>query len=339
MSGDQIPRVPVQEIIVDVLGSLVPGLMCVIASMLMFLLPAELFLTITLRPQGEINPSLAVITDSEIAQLLGGFRLEFIAFVFMTSYVIGHIFYRRGPHEPDKKSLSRILKKEKKQKSETKNWVADNPEECRFPYPNLKGYLEARGLHHLASLVTWQRTQTDECSKMFINVLKVRLYHLHPERCTLIAKNEAHIRLMSSTWFMARTLKVVGSLSVALTGVTLAYTLYFNSVYTTGFPWAGYLAFLPAIAVSIAGIAISYWIIGNIETFLHYQRVREAVIVLETAWVAFREKPELLRVGAPIDASRAQPATVAEAASSALDFPDGASAKVPKDSFGGEIKP
>src|SRR4028119_47359 len=177
MSSDQIPRVPVQEIIVDVLGSLVPGLLCVIASMLMFLLPAEMFLTITLRPQSEISPSLAVITDSEIAQLVSGFRVEFIAFVFIASYVVGHIFYRRGPHEPDKKSLKRILTREKTAQHETHSWVAQSLEECRFPYANLKGYLEARGLQPLASLVTWKRAQVDECSKMFINVLKVRLYH------------------------------------------------------------------------------------------------------------------------------------------------------------------
>ncbi len=343
MNSDQIPRVPVQEIIVDVLGSLVPGLMCVIASMLMFLLPAEMFLTITLRPQSDISSSLAVITDSEIAQLVSGFHVEFIAFVFMASYVVGHIFYRKGPHEPDKKSLKLILRKEKTAKHETNNWVAQNVAECRFPYANLKGYLEARGLQHLAALVTWKRTQVDECSKMFINVLKVRLYHLHPERCTLIAKNEAHIRLMSSTWFMARTLIVVALLSIVLTAITAGFTMYQDANHP-GFPSAGYLAFLPPLAVSGSGIAISVWIIRNIESFLHYQRVREAVIVLETAWVAFRDRPELLQVGDPVGQDQVASAagtgdedSIVEA--SAPGPTEGFPAKLPAGVIGHEIKP
>lgn len=120
---------------------------------------------------------------------------------------------------------------------------------------------------------------------MFINLLKIRLHHDVPEKCAEITRNEAHVRMMSSVWYAARTLKYLALTSIVplMCGI------------------------LPAIrrAPEFLGLVVATLVIAfgsfclqlYIRKFFHYQRVREIVYVLETAHYASKDHPEILSFG------------------------------------------
>jgi hypothetical protein len=46
-------------------------------------------------------------------------------FILVSSYVMGHLFYRRDPKKPDYASFHRFYKSELKQHGDFKNWVIE----------------------------------------------------------------------------------------------------------------------------------------------------------------------------------------------------------------------
>ncbi|MDR1251375.1 MAG: hypothetical protein LBK62_04320, partial [Treponema sp.] len=81
-------------------------------------------------------------------------------------------------------------------------------------YSHLKRYLEIRNYTHLADHIPWEGNNEDEKkvkhrSKMFINILKARIHRFAPEEMPGIEKNEAHIRLMNSLWYAARSIVII----------------------------------------------------------------------------------------------------------------------------------
>lgn len=180
--------------------------------------------------------------------------------------------------------------------------VADDRKSCEFPYDYLYRYLVNRGLVHLANMVDWGRVppaETDRTrqaveirrSKNFINILKIRLNFYFPDKCGAISRNEAHVRLMSSTWYMARKLKLPAAAALIVSSVGIFHAVENRFVQTQ----PALFAFIAASALFAMGIIIAASLaVRSIEKFLHYQRVREVVWVLETAYTAFRDQPELL---------------------------------------------
>jgi hypothetical protein len=186
-----------------------------------------------------------------------------------------------------------------------------DPDWVHFPYSNLHQYLLKRKLSHLAQMVPdWSREEevrrrnsanslekqtSDDAlqpdskggvgrTKQFINLLKVRLEFMFPERYGVIARNEAHVRLMSSVWYCARTLIIASTL-----GVLLGVAANWPQVGRAGFQHIE-LFLLPVAILLTARIFVQ----DTIERVFHYQRIREIFFVLETACWASQFVPELL---------------------------------------------
>ncbi len=151
----------------------------------------------------------------------------------------------------------------------------------QFPYSHLREYLEARGLHHLAQHVPWRGSgNIDRRSKLFINLLKIRLQCWNPRKCGDIVRNEAHVRMMSSSWYAARLLQEIYML--LLLALLLAAFDWVPFHFQAQFPWA--------IVVVLCALLIAATVLRrSVVMFLHYQRVREIVFVLATAHASWNE--------------------------------------------------
>lgn len=299
-SDNEIPelraRFALQDFFVDLLGGLVPGLLFIL-GLSFSLLPVLLVgIAIVLgTPRVGIGAFFAGMlsatreTPSAI-WIAGLFVLVAIA------YVVGHLFYRKGPKEPDQRSFGRITKGEDADKLRAEYGCASQSE-CAFPYPNMDLYLKQRGHDHLLPLVLW-REGSSYRSKTYINLLKIRLRYFHPEKCSEVIKNEAHVRLSSSTWFVTRALRYCCWVALAL-GFALMLVAWAVLVGAAD-PSAHLVSFLDVRALlAICFLPAAVLLLAEfgrvrIEEILHYQRMREVFFVLETAYTAFRDHPEAL---------------------------------------------
>jgi hypothetical protein len=298
----------VRELFVDLLGSLVPGFLFIVFATPMVLWAGAAIFRDSLHWEKVTG-----------AVSLPGYLVFSVAII--VSYVLGCVFSRRDPKVPDQKSLRHILTKDwanldrcvvqpRKDKERTqrkkidavpagrmfralrlwKRWrFAKNlagSEGGQFPYSHLYEYLRCRGLDHLAQHVPWKGTDEslDKRSKMFINVLKIRIQHWNPRQCGELVRNEAHVRMMSSVWYATGLLE--GLYSVLL-------LLLFATAYSRQ-TWKLPLQLEPQfpgllVVVLFAFILGAFVLRRAIVSFLHYQRVREIIYVLETAHATWRE--------------------------------------------------
>lgn len=160
-------------------------------------------------------------------------------------------------------------------------------EDCQFPYPYYKEYLEKRGLSHLKELAIWSNEGDFQRSKTFINTLKIRLKYYFPDKYGTITRNEAHIRLASSAWYVSGIAIYLGVLGgiVSFLAVFLKCDSKFDGEFLK-------LAShnLAAILIPLVIALSSGYLKHNISKFIHYQRLREVFYVLETSFTAFRTK-------------------------------------------------
>jgi hypothetical protein len=295
-SQEKLPAIAsiIREFFIDFLSSLVPGFLFT-----MFAIPLVLSTCVALS-QGQFD-------WTTIRTGMGPYHAELWCLTLVLSYVLGCVFSKRDPKIPDQKSATHILKKDWASKDRA---VIQGSEELdekyrlfryldrftwfhryrvakhlasgyggQFPYSHLYEYLAARGLDHLAKRVPWrgQDPKIDPRSKMFINILKVRLQFSNQKECNEIIRNEAHIRMMSSVWYAALQLEQV---YLVLLFLLLILSPLDNTAKSPGFKTT-----LILLVVLLAG---AEWLRRMIITFLHYQRVREIVYVLETADTARR---------------------------------------------------
>lgn len=299
-------RFSVREVIVDILGSLVPGFVFVV-----LLVPALGWSSfILVRALGGNHPQ-----DYEIirafASGLAQFHLELFVGLIALSYIVGHLFFRQDPKIPDEQSFRRVQKtigesgpvrKELDDRGDTKsNGKPDEKSEStkkdrdlnykvEFPYFHLYEYLSERGLTHLADLIPWRGDSSNTHrfrSKHFINILKIRLEFLFPDRYVTVARNEAHVRLMTSGWYVTSSLKWI-----ALMGTFIGLASYvITSLRIADFwPVSNVDAIIMPLIVFLAAITAK----RQIERVVHYQRIREIIFVLEMAFWAKKYQPDLL---------------------------------------------
>ena len=163
-------------------------------------------------------------------------------------------------------------------------------DDVQFPYRFLSEYLRDRGLGRLADLVPWNGNDPGSHprrTKGFINILKIRLHFVFPDRTGTIARNEAHVRLMSSLWYASRALAWIGLFGMTVVGVLIAVDVAGGR--------ADLVRSRVAMAIPSATVVILVlWMKTKIEGFLHYQRVREILYVLETAHLANQQDPSIL---------------------------------------------
>ena len=272
----------IRDFIIDVLGSLVPGMLFSMAAGAVFLLAAlysSLAIAEVIDPGYKLTPEFNVLF-----QLL---TYERLIFLLVVSFVIGHMFFRKDPKGPDLQSAVYLLKKIPvggPNDMAVRHGDGGKPPDVQYPYSHLYEYLLHRGLEEIAALVPWRGGDPDtkdRRTKMFINMIKIRLQFLVPDKCADITRNEAHIRLMSSVWYAARTLPWVILIHAPVVCLAAVILLANNKPL--------HLGHLCAIVVTYTGlIGLSVWIQWTIRKFFHYQRVREIVYVLATA--AFAEK-------------------------------------------------
>lgn len=296
MVESTLNRVSLRDVIVDFFGSLIPGIVFTGMALATFAWP--LFSLISSLVDLQASQTTPSIIAQKVVTLINPIRLEVFAFLIMLSYVVGHLFYRQDPKKPDQKSFEYIKRQYEKsgQPDHLKHWVAQEVKDCEFPYSNLHGYLKQRGLDHLAAMVDWQPDLDSthpgvRRTKNFMNILKIRLAFHHADRCSAIARNEAHVRLMSSTWYMARLLRVLSLLALAIALLALGIMWWTMPIAQ---PALIIRYILPTI-LPVMILVIVLWILHTIQKFLHYQRVREAIFVLETAYTAFHDNPERIR--------------------------------------------
>jgi hypothetical protein len=120
---------------------------------------------------------------------------------------------------------------------------------------------------------------------MFINILKARIHRYAPKEMPEIEKNEAHIRLMNSLWYAAKTIRNI-SIPVFL-GVAGFYILpglaggetflaALKRLFEADFAFC--LSIFSAIQLTVA-----WYIRRSIKQYFHYMRVREIMFIPEIA--------------------------------------------------------
>ena len=162
--------------------------------------------------------------------------------------------------------------------------------DVQYPYLFLYEYLVGRGLKHLAGLVPWEGRKPpthDRRSKMFINILKTRLQFFVPDKCREIARNEAHIRLMSSVWYAAWLLFSILLVAMAL-GAAAAFWAWRRGMPVCRPEVAGFFLWCFLLTVFVV------WVKTTVEKFFHYMRVREIVNVLELVYCARKQYSYLM---------------------------------------------
>lgn len=280
----------VRGFIVDFFGALVPGLLFIFLSFFALGWPIWLFMTeLQIFIASNATPPLELF--KQIRELSTVLTVELSILLLVASYVIGTLFFRRDPKAPDHISYEQSSKKF--DEDERKGWVVQKDEsgkeDVQFPYRYLREYLSKRELTHLAAMIPWEgKDQATHLkrTKTFINMLKIRLEFYFPEKCGTLIKNEAQVRLMSSLWYITKTLLLFGSIGIFF----IALSMFIGGPLMHDFPFD----FLISLSVVIFVLVNSFLGKRMIQEFFHYQRVREIIYVLETAYIAAKEKPVIL---------------------------------------------
>lgn len=296
------------DLYVDLLGSLVPGLFTVILG------GGAVILTLSTVHAALFKKSLlAGIASGGLKDVIAGLHWEIGTIITVSSYVIGSVFFRQDPKKPDAVSALSVWMNSRK---EERNGLAvqhaeplppelslkDSPDrlslcyrirsyflptrhiqrlglDTQFPYLHLRCYLAARGLTHLLYMVPWcpkeEKTKGFR-TKMFVNILKIRLHSLFPEMSREIIRNEAHVRLATSVWY-ASTILIWLSIVVLFVLFFVGRTCIINGMASSLYVSSSFGALL-----FIFCVVMHYYL----RKCIHYMRVREVVYVLETAHLA-----------------------------------------------------
>lgn len=284
------------DFIVEFLGSLVPGIVFTTAAIFGVAWPFWAFLVTA--SGGKYSTALSSLP----AEVIKNAELGSFASLLCVSYVLGHLLFRQDPNDPDRASFRRLRKQLITQPREGEAKQSDgslvshlkgeyacaDDNDVRCPYPYLHDYLEQRGLRHLMWFVLWKDPAKGSFrSKNYINVLKIRLGYYQPGHCISIARNEAHVRLISSTWHLCRGLILVGMVGIAFVLIRFAVL--------KGAIWDRTQDSLALLASPLLVMAAAGYIRWKTEKPLHYMRLREIIFVLETAYTAFRDEPQRIR--------------------------------------------
>jgi len=159
--------------------------------------------------------------------------------------------------------------------------------DVQFPYSHLKQYLKDRHLDYLADLVRWSGddwASQNRRAKHFINAIKIRLEFSHPEKVGAIARNEGHVRLSSSMWYVSEQLRRISYVGLcAGVAAPIAFGVTSWSLWPNPYFWIPLLPLSTLVAFTRVRTII--------ERVLHYQREREVLFILETAYWANQKQP------------------------------------------------
>ncbi len=287
----------IQKFWVQLFGGLVPGILFLFGASLT-LIPAT-YLIFSLV-SGVVPTSLMKFGDNffnAIKNTPPTIWIPVLGIIVTLAYVVGHLFFRRDPQNPDQKSF-----KYQFQKSEfpTKD-IEDRVERLRDElacseqveiesiYPGGKEDIGRSGLCQICSLIlSKDGPHKHEGSKHFIKLLKLHIKYHFPQKYRRIILNEAQIQLSSSLWYVSHTLRVfsiIGFASVLII-VLIIHDLKFEK---------GNLSYISFILPQIFVFLASEHMRIRIEKSFHAQRLREVITILETATSALGESPRYNR--------------------------------------------
>jgi hypothetical protein len=271
------------DFIIDFLASLIPGVVFLAGVWLSFVIPVFVSLSLLNKcpPQDGV---LCQIPDLDI----GAIGSTVTAIIFLTTaFIIGTIVSRLAPKTVDYESLKR-LRQEDRDTGPSRQLSLDN-KKVEFPYLDLKLYLDDRGLTYLSSKIDWTYELPKRRTKHFINALKVRILASSPSSYLMLSRNEAHIRLSCSAWYVCRSVRYLSIAGCLIIVFALAFLYYFGTNQSAAIHAAPVLL-LPALS------GVGFWTAQfYIEKSFHYQRTREILHILELAhWL------ELTRVAPKI---------------------------------------
>jgi hypothetical protein len=286
----------IREYLSDILGAFIPG---VYFSIHLVTTAILLLTTISDSKWEDIKNFISAIAPvlSHVA--------PFAAFVFcLFSYIIGSVFYRKDTKEPDTASAVQTYRNTNEKEKDGLAFDFENSRKdpfkvllgsfvridfrVDFPYPRLRRYLRTRNYTHLVNHIPWEGNEDDTAhrSKTFVNILKARIHRYAPEEMPVIEKNEAHVRLMNSLWYAAKSIifisvpVLLGLIVVYFVASHVAGNTFCKSLknfISTGSTFG--LAFFSTLQLGIAG-----YIRRSIKQYFHYMRVREIMFILEIAY-------------------------------------------------------
>jgi len=279
-------RGPLREFIVDVLGSLVPGTAFLVAALPAFVLPMAAAVLALLPASKWPLPHFEGGVPASIGTIVFILLPALLAFLTF-GYIAGHLFFRQDPKRADTASFRTTLRSKvadgmvRMDSPSAGTSAAKKKGELppvEFPYRDLKTYLKDRGLLYLAELVPWDGTEDTESrrTKHFINALKIRIHLECPPLAELLARTEAHVRLSSSMWYVCGVLLWMSGIGAVVYGAAITAT---NMVAALPDVHLGPIIALPGLTFVTAFLAMT-----GIERSLHYQREREVLFILESAY-------------------------------------------------------
>ena len=270
----------IYEFLNDFFGSLVPGIY------FSFFITACVLTVLTM-----FNNWFCFVENT--VTLISPFSFEILICFLIFSFVIGSVFYRRDLKGPDRKSAEYIYKKDKNQRDEMAVRIGQKDKKLNVDYPYLYiyEYLKIRGLDHLAKRIPWRGTDTKSDThrfktKNFINILKTRLNYLVPEQMRDIVKNEAHIRLISSLWYITKWIFICSIIALLVCISAFIFRNKLNGLVQL-------YGVLVCFVWNVFQVILVVFIRNSIKKFYHYQRVREIVCVLETAYLASKRHKDI----------------------------------------------
>jgi hypothetical protein len=155
--------------------------------------------------------------------------------------------------------------------------ACDNEEDCQFPYVYYNTYLIKRKEIHLLEYTEWCQDYRSR-SKNALNKLKLKIQLIAKRDYNILVKNEAHIRMSSSSWYVSKSNMMISFLStISIFSVTCLF-------HTKFFPDCNFsisINSVLAILLPVFAFLLNLLIYHSAIKFIHYQRLREIFFVLQ----------------------------------------------------------
>jgi len=152
--------------------------------------------------------------------------------------------------------------------------------DCQFPYVYYDTYLVKRNELDMVKLAKWCFDK-DSRTKNAINSYKMKIRLRAKEAYNIIVKNEAHIRMASSSYRVAKIMCAKKSLSFIFFFL-LILLIPFGKCYCIEYLYPDIVKFsLIILCMPFLIFVLNKFIQKSVIKFMHYQRMREIFFVLQ----------------------------------------------------------
>lgn len=149
-----------------------------------------------------------------------------------------------------------------------------------YPYNDYYKYLMKRNELGLIRYVDW--SQAGARTKNKVNRMKIDVQLDYPDAYAIINKNESHIRMASSSWYVARFVKIMAIICAAVLFVFAIMGHFDNETkeLISSFVYIPEKIIVLAILPPSLLAFLLYFLQHQIIKFIHYQRLREIYFTL-----------------------------------------------------------